>query len=66
MTGEHHDFSKMAERLVQFCDEALKEVSKSVILCREIISSFSIYFTLEILQGLAQKNLSLSYVNFLI
>ena len=47
MTGEHHDFSKMAERLVQFCDEALKEVSKSVILCREIISSFSIYFTLE-------------------
>lgn len=23
--GEHHDFSKMAERLVQFCDEALKE-----------------------------------------
>lgn len=23
--GEHHDFSRMAERLLQFCDDALKE-----------------------------------------
>ena len=27
LSGESHDFSKMAEKLVQFCDEALREVS---------------------------------------
>lgn len=28
--GEQHDFSKMAEKVVQYCDDALKEVSKAM------------------------------------
>ena len=33
LTGEHHNFSQMAEKVVQFCEDSLKEVNKAVIFC---------------------------------